>query len=408
MKIKSLLMIALLGVALFSCKKKDTTPEPEPVVPNPLPVVTTAAISFIGPFNAFGGGAVSSEGTSALTHVGVCWDTNHDPTTLRPHTDNGAGVGTFTSNLINLSEGTVYYVRAYATNATGTAYGNEVTFTTAAAWTLMDANVNNHTCFFATGTDVYTGGSAGVLRSADDGATWVGTSLQIDTRAIIKSNNVLLAATSVGGVYSSSSNGTSWATANNGLTNQNVYSFAVMGNTVLAATPSGVFRSSDDGQNWSSSSSGLTSLQVNAVCAKGNKFFAGTWGGLFVSNDFGANWSAVNGGGATVASIVVNGNNIMTSTYNTGGIYCSTDDGVNWTSANTGINQVSTLYLAANANRVYCGGLANTGVFMSVNSGTGWTQANEGLSGTKVYGLGCSAAKVFVSIYNSGIYRRSS
>jgi hypothetical protein len=37
-------------------------------------------------------------------------------------------VGTFTANLTGLTAGTTYYVRAFATNASGTSYGNEVSF----------------------------------------------------------------------------------------------------------------------------------------------------------------------------------------------------------------------------------------------------------------------------------------
>ena len=49
-------------------------------------------------------------------------------TTQKP--SNGTGIGTFTSDMTGLLSGTLYHVRAYATNEAGTAYGNEVTFTT--------------------------------------------------------------------------------------------------------------------------------------------------------------------------------------------------------------------------------------------------------------------------------------
>ncbi len=45
-------------------------------------------------------------------------------------TSNGNGTGTFTSNLTNLLPNTTYFVRAYATNSVGTAYGNQVSFST--------------------------------------------------------------------------------------------------------------------------------------------------------------------------------------------------------------------------------------------------------------------------------------
>ena len=47
------------------------------------------------------------------------------------HTSNGSGTGSFTSSITGLTPNTTYYVRAYATNSAGTAYGTQRTFTTA-------------------------------------------------------------------------------------------------------------------------------------------------------------------------------------------------------------------------------------------------------------------------------------
>ena len=96
-----------------------------------LPVLTTTAISDIGLTNSTSGGTISSDGGSAITAKGVVWSTSQNPTVaLSTKTIDGSGIGAFTSNITNLSPNTQYYVRAYATNSTGTAYGNEVIFTT--------------------------------------------------------------------------------------------------------------------------------------------------------------------------------------------------------------------------------------------------------------------------------------
>ena len=97
-----------------------------------LPAVTTAAVSNIGTSTATSGGNVTSDGGATVTVRGVCWNTTGTPTTADAHTTAGSGVGTFTSSLAGLQQGATYYVRAYATNSVGTAYGNEVTFTTLA------------------------------------------------------------------------------------------------------------------------------------------------------------------------------------------------------------------------------------------------------------------------------------
>ena len=95
-----------------------------------LPVVTTAQVSRIDFYSALCGGNVTSDGDSDVTAKGVCWSTNPNPTTVNHKTVDGSGLGIFTSILSDLTEGTVYYVRAYATNGNGTSYGEQKTFTT--------------------------------------------------------------------------------------------------------------------------------------------------------------------------------------------------------------------------------------------------------------------------------------
>ena len=99
------------------------------------PQVSTASVSDITDISAVCGGNVTGTGTNqfdaVVTARGVCWSTSHNPTIADSHTSDGSGTGSFTSSITGLAPGTTYYVRAYATNSIGTAYGNEVNFTTA-------------------------------------------------------------------------------------------------------------------------------------------------------------------------------------------------------------------------------------------------------------------------------------
>lgn len=96
-----------------------------------LPTVTTTAISAITENSASGGGNVTSDGGGAITDRGICWATTANPTTANFTYSNGAGTtGAYTSPLTGLNPSQLYYVRAYAINSAGTAYGNEVSFTT--------------------------------------------------------------------------------------------------------------------------------------------------------------------------------------------------------------------------------------------------------------------------------------
>ena len=97
------------------------------------PTVTTAAVSDVTTGNATCGGDVTASGGATVTARGVCCNTAGTPTTADAHTSDGTGTGAFTSRLTGLSPGTTYYVRAYATNDAGMAYGRQVSFSTAVA-----------------------------------------------------------------------------------------------------------------------------------------------------------------------------------------------------------------------------------------------------------------------------------
>jgi uncharacterized protein (TIGR02145 family) len=92
--------------------------------------LTTTEVTSITTTTSASGGNISSDGGSPVTDRGICWGNSTSPTITGSKTSDGTGTGSFISNLTGLADGTVFYVRAYATNSAGTAYGNEITFTT--------------------------------------------------------------------------------------------------------------------------------------------------------------------------------------------------------------------------------------------------------------------------------------
>ena len=86
------------------------------------PEVTTATVNNITPTSAVSGGEVTDIGCSDVIARGVCWSTSQDPDITDNKTTNGLGPGTFTSTLENLIPDTQYFLRAYATNESGTGY----------------------------------------------------------------------------------------------------------------------------------------------------------------------------------------------------------------------------------------------------------------------------------------------
>ena len=95
-----------------------------------LPTVSTTNISNISYTSATISGNVSKDGGANVTERGIVYSTSKGPTTSNSKVKNGSSTGSFSCNLSNLQDGVTYYVRTYATNLKGTAYGEEKSFTT--------------------------------------------------------------------------------------------------------------------------------------------------------------------------------------------------------------------------------------------------------------------------------------
>jgi uncharacterized protein (TIGR02145 family) len=96
-----------------------------------LPVVITSSVTAVTDSSVAGGGEVLYDGGKNVTARGICIGVTSNPTISNDTTNDGTGTGEFTSYKKGLNPGTLYYVRAYATNSEGTSYGLQVSFTTA-------------------------------------------------------------------------------------------------------------------------------------------------------------------------------------------------------------------------------------------------------------------------------------
>ena len=98
-----------------------------------LPILTTSDVTHIQSSSAVGGGDITNESGTSVVKRGICWSTSPSPTTsddCSSETLTNGGGGVFSMSMNSLRSHTSYYVRAFATNSSGTGYGTDKTFKT--------------------------------------------------------------------------------------------------------------------------------------------------------------------------------------------------------------------------------------------------------------------------------------
>jgi hypothetical protein len=264
-----------------------------------VPVLTTTAISAITESTATGGGNITSDGGSAVTVRGICWSTVANPTTaLSTKTTNGTGTGTYTSALTGLTASTTYYVRAYATNSIGTAYGTQVTFNTLGPLGVTTTAVSAITATTATGGGNVTGD--GGLTVSARGVCWSTTANPTTALATKTANG-----TGTGTYTSSITNLTpstlyyirSYATNSSSTAYGNQLTFTTLGPPVVTTattsasgpttadgggnvTSDGGSAVTDRGVCWSTSANPTVSLTTKTTDGSGTGAFTSTLTGL--------------------------------------------------------------------------------------------------------------------------------
>jgi uncharacterized protein (TIGR02145 family) len=143
---QSILTVFMLFL-VTGCKKDE---------PAKLPVVSTSQVTDITTVTAKCGGSIISNGGSEILANGVCWSTNINPAITDSKTVDDVGTAHFASILSGLTAGTNYHIRAYATNSDGTAYGDDVPFTTSP---VLLAEIVTQPVVLVAGTDATTGGT---------------------------------------------------------------------------------------------------------------------------------------------------------------------------------------------------------------------------------------------------------
>lgn len=113
------------------------------LTPNP-PSITTTSVTAITENSFQSGGNIVTDGGAPIIQRGICWNTTGAPTTANNITNNGIGIGSFSSFASSLAPYTTYYVRAYAINSGGVVgYGNQISVQTSLLAPTLVSPANN-------------------------------------------------------------------------------------------------------------------------------------------------------------------------------------------------------------------------------------------------------------------------
>jgi|GEM_PF-1616576 len=155
---------------------------------------------------------IMGQGDDSVTVSGVVWSTSPNPTVGLPTKTIGTTkTGMFIANILNLTEYTTYYVRAYATNSVGTGYGSEWEITTYGYVLDYDGNFYLGT---VVGTQVWLTtnlktthlNDGTLIANVPDSATWV----NLSTPGYVWYNNDAVTYVDYGILYN-------WMTVNTGM-----------------------------------------------------------------------------------------------------------------------------------------------------------------------------------------------
>ncbi len=193
------------------------------------------------------------------------------------------------------------------------------------------------------------GGTDGIARSNDGGATWQKASLQegmASITALVASPHFL------------------------------------RDKTMLAATlESGIMRTEDGGQTWLSATFGLQSFEVNAlVWGEGETVIAATVDGLYRSSNGGRAWRFIReSGGISLAALAFQPDGTLLAASETEGLLRSTDGGTHWQPFGEVPEDVQSTALWVTPTGSLLLGTTSRGLLRSTHEGTQWEEVLSGI-----------------------------
>ncbi|UQD55369.1 hypothetical protein [Flavobacterium sp. K5-23] len=380
----------------------------------PIPVVETLNIIRIFSNSAIIEGNVTNGNGFEVTSRGLCWSTSPDPTTFNNFTSEGTGLGKFTSTINNLTAGSRYFVRAYATNSAGTSYGNavivyfpKIDYKNSKIWSNYDTE------------DIYlTDSGNNLFKSSDNSKTWEFVSTMTFRNAFqLEIFDNIMYAGDHSNIYKSTDGGKNWVTLKRIDESSSYLAYAVdrVSNDIYAATAFALFRF--NGENWSRIKTTETNNQSQciAVDKTGNVYYSTYLFTIHRSNNKGVDWvsndyTKAGQGWSTTGNMYVTDDNVLLMNRWWDGIYWLSN--IDCLPLNNGLPVSGTSEVVAKGSNYYTIVTSQAellGVYGSTSKGLIWSNYNYNLSKYDLIKLNKitinKSGSVFISIQDKGIYK---
>lgn len=252
------------------------------------------------------------------------------------------------------------------------------------------------------GSNIFASANNGPFLSTDGGLSWVPVTTGIPSGSgigtLASGGTYLFGGNSNGEVYVSSDQGSHWIKTP--LNAYYIYSLAVNGSDVFAASNAGLYHSPDLGVTWvllNNAPSPILSLIVSA-----GKVFASTTQNIYATSDNGTTWSSSGGiNGNSIPSMAAHGSDLYAASYG-GGVIHSTDNGLIWNPANNGLVNLPAQNLVVDGNYFYA--QAFNGIVRSSDGGTTWSTSNSGLSDPNISAIVVKGDSIMVGTWLGNMF----
>ena len=298
------------------------------------------------------------------------------------------------------------------------------------SWSLLPIPATDVIDLAANSSAIFALTDKGVLRSTDSGRSWIDANAGLPKAALLDVpatpasiavleakifvSYVLSAVRGSGGrlpgpkgVYVSSDQGASWASAGTELADASVFRLFANGQDLFASTDKGVFRSSNEGASWTEVNKGLRGDFNQAFAADGTSIYLGGSTDVYVSMNKGDDWTALNVrlNVASPGAFAVQGDNLFAAARGNGVFRLNMKNQVaGWERVNSGLMTSEITALAVSGNDLFCGSIGG-GVYRSSDQGQSWTATSNGLANPLVQSLAVVGSNVFAGTLLGGVFR---